>query len=183
MRTAFLEHLLSTYFKVACPQSRLIQRDDESSAKEHTSLLQAVRRLVTTLDPDAWQTSEVRPALESPYLMVLQLVRGTTLCHRSYSDPPQRPLSEQDYIKMGRLFLFDLLIRNTDRFPSRKVFPRPGRCSIRDAGNPGNLMFGPDKGSVYYIDKVGKIFCCGPASCLRNSELYPAIVCCPLVAC
>jgi hypothetical protein len=78
--------------------------------------------------------------------------QGCTLCHRTAS-PPQRPLGPEDYTKLGSLFLFDLIIRNTDRFPSRKAFPRPGNCSIEDSGNPGNMMFGPEPGMVYSIDK------------------------------
>ena len=78
--------------------------------------------------------------------------QGSILTHRT-ANPPQRPLGPEDYYKLGGLFLFDLLIRNTDRFPSRKAFPRPGHCSVEDSGNPGNIMFGPEPGMVWSIDK------------------------------
>lgn len=50
--------------------------------------------------------------------MLMEIVKGKQLCHRTQG---QRQLVDQDYRAVGRLFLLDLLIRNTDRLPSRSV--------------------------------------------------------------
>ena len=38
-----------------------------------------------------------------------------------------------DYEKLGMIFLLDVVARNIDRMPSRKLLGRPSR------GNPGNV--------------------------------------------
>ena len=64
----------------------------------------------------------------------------------------QRILKDEDFRAIGRLHSLDLLIRNTDRLPSRKAIPRPGSVVISDHGNAGNLMFGDVPGSLWAID-------------------------------
>lgn len=81
--------------------------------------------------------------------MLMELVQGKPLCHRTEG---QRVLIDEDYRALGRLFLLDLIIRNTDRLPSRKAMPRPGVIAISDQGNAGNLMFGDKPGSLWAID-------------------------------
>ncbi len=110
------------------------------------------------------------------------MVAGSPLCHVSEG---QKLLTDDDYSSLGSLFLLvikiyytipyarirfsfndsqllfyyraqDLVIRNTDRLPSRLAVPRPGSSLVRDQGNPGNVMLGAG-GGAWNIDP-GMIF-------------------------
>ena len=62
----------------------------------------------------------------------MEYANGKPIEHRING---QRPLASADYFAIGKLFLFDLLIRNTDRLPCRKTIPRTvGVGSIADQG-------------------------------------------------
>jgi hypothetical protein len=53
--------------------------------------------------------------------MLMEYSSGKPIEHKING---QRPLAAADYSAIGKLFLFDLLIRNTDRLPCRKTIPR-----------------------------------------------------------
>ena len=60
-----------------------------------------------------------RPNLFS--IMIMEYSQGKPMQHKING---QRRLLASDYFAIGKLFLFDLLIRNTDRLPCRKTIPR-----------------------------------------------------------
>eukprot|EP01035_Chromulina_nebulosa_P019324 gene19324-25188_t len=98
---------------------------------------------------DSGGSSSPKTLFSSQGILLMELVKGKPLCHRTQG---QRQLQDEDYRAIGRLFLLDLIIRNTDRLPCRKAMPRPGVVAIIDQGNAGNLMFGDEPGSLWAID-------------------------------
>ena len=140
--------LATTYFGISSPKIRYISRQDE----EFQSLQQSVKRLFEPLFGDLYEIGGSRSPKDlfsSQGIMLLEFIPGKSLTHRRNG---QRSLSYEDYFEIGKMFLFDLLIRNTDRFPCNKALKRPNSASILDDGNAGNVMFGHENGVIWSID-------------------------------
>ncbi|CAM9695222.1 unnamed protein product [Chrysoparadoxa australica] len=145
-RTQSILNDLASALKINHPKMRLIEKGEP----EYDTLADAVKQIFTPLHLDLWEVGGARDALFTGEGILLQeLVKGRPLCHRGEG---QRPLVEADFEGLGRLFVYDLLIRNTDRFPSRRTIPRPIEGRIDMAGNPGNVMLGAKGGEVTAID-------------------------------
>lgn len=147
-RTLFVQELATTYFQIKSPKIRYISRQDE----EFITLQQGIKNLFQPLFGDLYEIGgslSPKDLFSSKGIMLVEFVQGKPLNHRRNG---QRNLSYEDYYEIGKIFLFDLLIRNTDRFPCRKALPRPTNTTILDEGNPGNIMFGPENGVVWSID-------------------------------
>ena len=120
-RQEFVHDLATEFFRINCPAIRLIQR----RSMEFQNLSQGVRKLYMPLYEEAFESggmagiSSPKFLFEQPAIMLMEMVKGKPLCHRTAG---QRHILDADYHALGRLFLFDLLIRNTDRLPCRKVF-------------------------------------------------------------
>jgi hypothetical protein len=147
-RTLFVYELATHYFQIKSPKVRYISREDP----EFTELQNAVKNLFEPLYGDLYEiggSKSPKDLFESRGIMLLEFVHGRQLTHRKNG---QRPLSAEDYYEIGKMFLFDLLIRNTDRFPCQKAFPRPMARFLQNIGNPGNIMFGHHSGHAWSID-------------------------------
>jgi hypothetical protein len=147
-RQMFVNEITKEYFKIHTPAIRFIPKSDE----EFKVLEEAVKNLFLPFHEDAYNaggSGSPKALFQSHSIMLMELVKGKPLCHRTEG---QRILKDEDFRAVGRLFLLDLLIRNTDRLPCRRAIPRPGSVSINDHGNAGNLMFGETPGSLWAID-------------------------------
>jgi hypothetical protein len=123
-----------------------------SLLNEFITLEESVKKLFQPLYQYLYEiggSSSPKDLFSSKGIMLMEFISGKTLSHRSNG---QRSLGYADYKEIGKIFLFDLLIRNIDRFPCSKAFPRTGSTSLLDNGNPGNIMFGIDTGTVWSID-------------------------------
>lgn len=144
----FVNQIANRYFHIQCPRVRLIER----SENEFNELEGKVKSLFLPLNEELYELGghhSPKDLFSSQGIVLLELVRGKPLCHKSQG---QRCLSAADYHILGKLFFLDLLIRNTDRLPCRKAMPRPGSTGINDHGNAGNIMFGSMAGEVWSID-------------------------------
>ncbi len=147
-RTLFVQELASNYFQIRSPKIRYIDRQDN----EYSQLQTGIKDLFQPLFGDLYEIGgslSPKDLFTSKGIMLVEFVQGKPLNHRSKG---QRQLIYDDYYEIGKIFLFDLFIRNTDRFPCRKALPRPTVTSILDEGNPGNIMFGVENGVVWSID-------------------------------
>jgi hypothetical protein len=147
-RTLFVNELATNYFQIKSPKIRYIARQD----KEFEELQNAVKHLFEPLFGDLYEiggSKSPKDLFSSKGIMIVEFVNGKQLTHRKEG---QRNLAYEDFYEIGKIFLFDLIIRNTDRFPCRKALPRPMNTTIHDEGNPGNIMIGHENGSVWSID-------------------------------
>jgi hypothetical protein len=147
-KTMYVSQIASKYFFIPCPAVRFIDR----SETEFVDLEEQVKKLFLPLNEELYHLGghhSPKDLFSSQGIMLLEFVRGQPLCHKSLG---QRFLTGDDYYALGKVFLLDLLIRNTDRLPCRKTMPRPGSKAVNDHGNPGNIMFGPTAGEVWSID-------------------------------
>lgn len=147
-KTVFVNQIANRYFHIQCPKVRLIERADT----EFIELESKIKSLFLPLNEELYDLGghhSPKDLFSSQGIVLLELVRGKPLCHKSQG---QRFLNAADYHSLGKLFFLDLLIRNTDRLPCRKTMPRPGSKGINDHGNAGNIMFGPCPGEVWSID-------------------------------
>jgi hypothetical protein len=149
-RHQLVNQIATDYFHIRCPRIRLIAK----SSAEYDELISNVKRLFSNLEVhrdmyDNGGKSSPKDLFTTNSILLMELVKGSPLCHRLNG---QRELAPIDYRAVGRLFLLDLLIRNTDRLPCRKAMPRPGSSNIADQGNAGNLMFGNAPGTLWAID-------------------------------
>lgn len=147
-KTVFVNEIASRFFDIQCPKVRLIRKTED----EFTSLEYAIRDLFPPVDTELYENGghhSPKHLFNSQAIMLIEYVKGKPLSHRTEG---QRTLSYADYHGIGKLFLLDLLIRNTDRLPCRKAMPRPGSKYIFDHGNAGNIMFGEVPGELWSID-------------------------------
>lgn len=147
-KTLFVNEIATKFFNIHCPKVRMISKYDE----EFIQLENAVKKLFLPLHEELYELGghhSPKSMFSSQGIMLLEYVKGRALCHRSQG---QRPLTSEDYYTLGKLFLLDLLIRNTDRLPCRKAMPRPGSKLISDHGNAGNILFKEKPGEVWSID-------------------------------
>lgn len=147
-KTLFVNEIANKFFHIHCPKIRFIERIDE----EFIELKYAVKDLFFPVNEELYYHGghhSPKDLFSSQGIMLLEYVRGKPLCHRSQG---QRVLQAADYHVLGKLFLLDLIIRNTDRLPCNKAMPRPGSKHIHDHGNAGNIMFGGTPGEVWSID-------------------------------
>jgi hypothetical protein len=149
-RHQLVNQMATDYFRIRCPRIRLLSKSDS----EYTELENNVKRLFFNLEMhrEMYQSggkSSPKDLFTTNSILLMELVKGKPLSHRLNG---QRDLAPADFRAVGRLFLLDLLVRNTDRLPCRKAMPRPGCSSIADQGNAGNLMFGDTPGSLWAID-------------------------------
>lgn len=147
----FVDEFTTTIFGIQTPQKRLIDKRSENA--EFAALETSMKKLFEPYHTDLYEGgSSDSPKLlfSSSHIMLMNLVPGKALCHRAEG---QRVLVEEDWESIGRLFLLDLLLHNTDRLPCRRAIPRSGGViAIENQGNPGNLMFGSAPGSLWSID-------------------------------
>jgi hypothetical protein len=152
-KTFFVSELATNYFQIKTPKIRYLDRNNE----EFSELEEAVKSLFSPLFHDLYEvggSSSPKDLFSSKGIMFVEYLKATPLSHRMRG---QRSLSYDDYYEIGKIFLFDLIIRNTDRFPCCKALPRPTTYSsyynnIMDHGNPGNILFGKIAGEVWSID-------------------------------
>lgn len=147
-RHVFVNALATEFFKLDSPAIRFLQKSDA----EFDQLETAVKNLFEPLNRDMYEQSGTlspKNLFQSHAICLMEIVKGRPLCHKAEG---QRELFDQDFRAIGRLFLFDLLIHNTDRLPCRKAMDRQGNPPLYDCGNAGNLMFGPVPGSLWSID-------------------------------
>lgn len=147
-KTSVVNRIATQYFGIQCPAVRLIPRSDP----EFAQLEGAVKRLFLPLNEELYNMGghlSPKDLFSSHGVLLLEFVQGKPLCHRTQG---QRALGVEDYAALGKLFLLDLLIRNTDRLPCSRAMPRPGSKLISDHGNAGNIMFGAAPGEVWSID-------------------------------
>jgi hypothetical protein len=145
-RQQFIHDLATGYFDIKCPEIRFVNKKSE----EFEHLRTNVKKLFSPLFDEMYENggqSSPKPLFDGPGIMLMQMVNGKPLCHRLNG---QRLITGDDYQAIGRLFLFDLLIHNSDRLPCRKAFPR-GSIFRADQGNEGNIMFGANR-EVWAID-------------------------------
>ncbi len=147
-KTVFVNQFANRYFHIQCPKVRMIERSDN----EFNALEDKIKSLFCPLNEELYELGghhSPKDLFSSHGIILLELVRGKPLCHKSQG---QRFLTAADFQTLGKLFYLDLLIRNTDRLPCRKAMPRPGSKGINDHGNAGNIMFGSNPGEVWSID-------------------------------
>lgn len=147
-KNVFVNELCNRFFQIKCPEVRYIRAADP----EYAQLEQGLKNLFMPLNEELYEHGghhSPKGLFSTQGIMLLEFVRGKALCHRSKG---QRILEEADYHCLGKVFLLDLLIRNTDRLPCSKVMPRPGSKVIEDHGNAGNIMFGEHPGELWSID-------------------------------
>ncbi len=140
--------MYAKFFHIQCPKIRLIRKTDE----EFSTLENAIRDLFPPTDIELYENGghhSPKALFSTPAIMLIEYVKGKPLSHRTEG---QRSLSYADYHGIGKMFLLDLLIRNTDRLPCCKAMPRPGSKYIFDHGNAGNIMFGDFPGELWSID-------------------------------
>lgn len=148
-KTNLVNRIATKFFGIKCPAVRFIPRTDP----EFSVLESAVKKLFLPLNEELYNMGghlSPKDLFSSHGVLLLEYVRGKPLCHRTQG---QRALTLEDYHTLGRLFLLDLLIRNTDRLPCARAMPRPGHGKLlSDHGNAGNIMFGSNPGEVWSID-------------------------------
>jgi Actin-fragmin kinase, catalytic len=148
-KQVFVNEMTEGFFNIQCPAIRFITHD----SPEFSTLQTAVKKLFEPFNLELYETggrSSPKGLFEAQGgIMLMELVKGNPLVHRTEG---QRPLVSADFHAVGRLFLLDLLIRNTDRLPCRKALPRPSAGSSADQGNAGNLMFEQTPGHLWAID-------------------------------
>jgi hypothetical protein len=93
--------------------------------------------------------------------LLMSPVKGSPLGHKAAG---QKKLSREDYRGIGRIFLFDLIVRNVDRFPCAKTLGR-SYLAIDAQGNAGNVMFGSG------ADGDSVVFSIDPAITLGSPEV------------
>eukprot|EP01031_Cornospumella_fuschlensis_P029684 gene29684-35830_t len=113
-KTSLVNELATKHFHILCPQTRYIDRHDA----EFVELQEKIFALFAPLHSPLFPTQ----LFSQKGVLLLEFVKGTPLCHRTQG---QRPLLQGDYHALGKLFLLDLLVRNTDRLPCAKAMPRP----------------------------------------------------------
>jgi hypothetical protein len=147
-KNVFVNELCNRFFQIKCPGVRYIKASDE----EYSELEAGLKCLFLPLNEELYELGghhSPKGLFSTQGIMLLEFVKGKALCHRSKG---QRILEDADYHSLGKVFLLDLLIRNTDRLPCSKVMPRPGSKVIEDHGNAGNIMFGDRPGELWSID-------------------------------
>jgi len=166
----FVNHL-AQHCGINVPQVRAIGTVSDKDQEERKSLEENLRKLYITPFHDGLYDLEKSPKslFQSPLIMLMDQAKGSALGHRINK---QRALKHQDFKAIGKLFLFDLLIRNTDRLPSRKTL---GRAT----GNPGNIMLNPDKllaGELWAIDNEIQLSLIPRAEHLSYVESFRSVV-------
>lgn len=144
----FIDNLTTDVFQIATPKMRLIPK----SSAEFATLEAAVQGLFAPLHMELYNAGgreSPQPLFAGSSVVLMDYVRGSPL---RAAEEGQRMLHDEDFEQVGKLFLLDLLIRNTDRLPCRRAMPRPGGKDILDQGNAGNLMLGDTPGSLTSID-------------------------------
>jgi len=144
----FIDNLTTDVFQIATPKMRLIPK----SSPEFATLEAAVQGLFAPLHMELYNAGghdSPKPLFSGSSVVLMDYVRGSPL---RAAEEGQRMLHDEDFEQVGKLFLLDLLIRNTDRLPCRRAIPRPGGKEIADQGNAGNLMLGDAPGSLTSID-------------------------------
>lgn len=147
-KNVFVNEIASRFFQIRCPAVRLISASDE----EFSELEKSLKGLFLPLNEELYNLGghhSPKGLFSAQAVMLLEFVKGKALAHRSKG---QRMLQDTDYHILGKVFLLDLLIRNTDRLPCSKAMPRPGSQVIEDHGNAGNILFGEHPGEVWSID-------------------------------
>ena len=144
----FVDKLTTTVFGILTPETRLIGRSDPEFA-----LLEAsVKHLFSPVHLDLYEAGGLqspKALFASSSIMLMSLIKGHPL---SPMGSLPRRLVPDDFSALGKLFLLDLLLRNTDRLPCRRAIPRPGYTTVEDSGNAGNLIFGGSPGELFSID-------------------------------
>lgn len=121
LRQKFVNQLAEDCFQIRCPKIRLLSRKVDNDS-EFSRLETAVKLVYEPLHRDMYEgggSNSCKKLFESPHIMLMELVQGRPVCHRTEG---QRYLEEEDFTALGRLFLFDLMLRNTDRLPCSKVW-------------------------------------------------------------
>lgn len=147
-KNVFVNEVSNRYFHIRCPRIRFVTAEDP----EFTAIHDAIKALYLPLNEELYEMGghhSPKALFGGKGLMLMEFVKGKPLCHRSQG---QRALTFADYFALGKLFLLDLLIRNTDRLPCAKAMPRPGSRIIEDHGNAGNILFGDKPGEMWSID-------------------------------
>lgn len=148
-KNVFANEVSTRYFHICCPKIRFVTVEDP----EFIAIQNAIKALYLPLNEELYEMGGHHSAKAlfggKEGLMLMEFVKGKPLSHRSQG---QRALTFNDYFALGKLFLLDLLIRNTDRLPCAKAMPRPGSRIIEDHGNAGNILFGDKPGEMWSID-------------------------------
>jgi hypothetical protein len=136
-RQKFIHDLAKGYFHIQCPEIRFLHKKSE----EFEQLRVNTRKIFCPLFEEMYETggkNSPKSLFDGPGIMLMEMVNGKPLCHRfvlrftlyftlhkfdctSRRLNGQRLITDHDYRAIGRLFLFDLLIHNSDRLPCRKV--------------------------------------------------------------
>lgn len=143
-RVDFFGRLAKEVFGIHCPDVRLIPHDDVEFHAIKEAVMKLYEQHIDLYESNGPESS--KSLFSSSAIMLMELVQGKSL------PGLQRPLMAADFTVLGQVFLLDLLLRNTDRLPSRKAMAPLGVVKIRDQGNPGNVMFGDEPGSLVAID-------------------------------
>lgn len=111
--------MATIFFGIKCPKSRLVKGGEEFGCIENA--------LKNLMDPDTYENGDdltsPKKLFMGPCFMLIEYVADAkVLC--SFREG-QRELTIVDFEALGKLFLFDLLIDNWDRFPNRKVSNTP----------------------------------------------------------
>lgn len=143
----FVNHL-APHCGINVPQVRAIGKVTDKDLDERKSLEENFRKLYITPFHDGLYDASGSPKslFQSPLIMLMDQAKGRPLEHRVNK---QRALTNKDFKAIGKVFLFDLLIRNTDRLPSRKTLSRA-------TGNSGNIMLN-ESGELWAIDNEIKL--------------------------
>jgi hypothetical protein len=148
-----LMRLLKKYMNIACPEEVFVPK----SSPEFALIEAGLKRPYEPYHMDLWESSSPGASPKADRLFssdthsikLMELLRAKPLSLRlgSSAEEEQRELTMDDFEALGRILLFDAIVRNTDRFPLKRFF-----YPNSQPGNPGNLMCSPD--SLYAIDEA-----------------------------
>jgi hypothetical protein len=148
---SFVLNFLRESFGISSPKLELL----ENTSPEYKAIKNGVRDLFLPLHDELFDQKCVTffdGLFNQKCLSVMQFVHGSPMCHPKDG---QRALHSEDLESLGSLFAFDLIIRNTDRFPCARALPRPGEAqygNVESQGNAGNVMFDEKPGRIWAID-------------------------------
>ena len=163
-----LMHALKKSMAIPVPEMAFVPAQSAPQS-EFRAIEAGLRRAYEPYHLRAWEcaTGGVAPspmadgffdARRSHSIKLMELLKGAEPLSLQRGESRQRDLLEADFRCLGRVLLFDAIVRNTDRFPIRRFF-----YPNNQPGNPGNVMCSPacslsgQPGELFAIDELSSL--------------------------